>query len=181
MPRLHSCLHCLNNKWKDVPTFFSSILLRLQRGRPTSSSLLENIENILALYNSENEQTSCLWEKRIWKNITPRPKKKLKIFDKSLAKCVIHMQKGDSLYIYARSWYNLSTLAIILTISDLNSSKCCTISTLDLMFSTSWARFLSFANWETLFIFLDTSALCGLYCKAVWKALRAYNIRTEKT
>lgn len=110
-----------------------------------------------------------------------KTQKKLKIYDKSLAKCVIHMQKGDSLYIYARSWYNLSTLAIILTISDLNSSKCCTISTLDLMFSTSWARFLSFANWETLFIFLDTSALCGLYCKAVWKALKAYNIQTEKT
>lgn len=30
-----------------------------------------------------------------------KTQKKLKIYDKSLAKCVIHMQKGDSLYIYA--------------------------------------------------------------------------------
>ena len=60
-----------------------------------------------------------------------------------------------------------------LTISVFNFSKCFARSTLDLMFSTSWARFLSFANWEIFFIFFDTSELSGLNCRAVWKAAKA--------
>ena len=63
-----------------------------------------------------------------------------------------------------------------LTISDFNFSKCFAISILDLLFSTSWALFLSLDNWEILLIFFETSELCGLYCKAVWKAAKAYNM-----
>ena len=56
----------------------------------------------------------------------------------------------------------------------MNVSKCLAMSTLDLIFSTSWARLLSFISWFIFFIFFVTSWLCGLYCNAIWKAAKAY-------
>lgn len=70
---------------------------------------------------------------------------------------------------------------ITLTSSAFNVSKCFAVSTLDLMFSTSWARCLSLANCVSLLIFLDTSELWGLCCKAIWKASKDCSIWKEDT
>lgn len=61
----------------------------------------------------------------------------------------------------------------------MNVSKCLAMSTLDLIFSTSWARLLSFTSWFIFFIFFDTSWLCGLYCNAIWKEAKAYKVQTN--
>jgi hypothetical protein len=69
----------------------------------------------------------------------------------------------------------------VLTISGFNVSKCLAMSTFDLIFSTSWARLLSFTSWFIFFIFLDTSWLCGLYCEAIWKEAKAYKYAHKHT
>lgn len=61
-----------------------------------------------------------------------------------------------------------------LTSSDFNAWKCFAMSILVLMFSSSSVRFLSLANCVSVFIFLDTSELWGLYFDAIRKAAKAY-------